>query len=246
MGAFRDAAAVVHLAGALQPRKPDTYSEANVGTALATAAALTGSSVERVVFLSFTTASAESKNEYLRDKARAEEALAASAVPSVIFRCNHIFGPPDAPGPTASAFLAKRGAVRVLGNGKQRLAPIFRDDVADVLVAAALDVDTPTGTFQLAGPETMSAAEFARKLGAGRHVRVRGTSKYFARLLGHVSSELTPALVDVMRKDCDPPLSALATASHFGVTLHTVADVWGNGQSASAAGPWRRGHTMSA
>ena len=120
-----------------------------------------------------------------------EEIITASDVPSVIFRCNHVFGPPDAPGPTASAFLAKRGSVRILGNGRQRLAPIFRDDVADALVSAALDVDTPTGTFQLAGPETMTAADFARKLAGGR-VRIRRTSKPFARVPGPHSVRAQP------------------------------------------------------
>src|SRR6516164_2964595 len=38
--AFGDADAVVHLAGTLQPRKPNTYRSANLDTALATAAAL--------------------------------------------------------------------------------------------------------------------------------------------------------------------------------------------------------------
>jgi uncharacterized protein YbjT (DUF2867 family) len=38
--AFGDADAVVHLAGTLQPRKPNTYRAANLDTALATAAAL--------------------------------------------------------------------------------------------------------------------------------------------------------------------------------------------------------------
>ena len=40
--AFGDTDAVVHLAGTLQPRKPNTYRAANLGTALATAEALAG------------------------------------------------------------------------------------------------------------------------------------------------------------------------------------------------------------
>jgi hypothetical protein len=45
--AFRDAEVVVRLAGTLQPRKPNTYTAAN----LATVAALAGFRVQRVVFL---------------------------------------------------------------------------------------------------------------------------------------------------------------------------------------------------
>jgi NADH dehydrogenase len=154
--AFRDADAVVHLAGALQPRKPNTYRRANLDTALATAAALAGSVAQRVVFLSFVTARRDSSNSYLSCKAEAEDVLRSSGTPAVIFRCDHIYGPPSEPGPTASAFIAKSGRVVVIGRGTQRLAPLYRDDVVEAIVHAALDPDTPTGTFEVAGPDIMT------------------------------------------------------------------------------------------
>src|SRR5262249_25086621 len=129
--AFGDADAVVHLAGTLQPRKPNTYRSANLDTALATAAALAQSRAQRVVFLSFITAQLDSTNSYLRYKAEAEEALRATATPAVVFRCDHIYGPCDEPGPTASAFVAKSGKVILLGSGSQRLALLYRDDVVE-------------------------------------------------------------------------------------------------------------------
>jgi uncharacterized protein YbjT (DUF2867 family) len=107
--AFGDADAVVHLSGTLLPRKPNTYRAANLDTVLATAAAVAHSRVQRVIYLSFTTARLESSNSYLRYKAEAEGALRSCGVPAVIFRCNHIYGPPAEPGPTAAAFVAKSG-----------------------------------------------------------------------------------------------------------------------------------------
>jgi hypothetical protein len=65
----------------------------------------------------------EVSNSYLCDNADAEEALRSSGVPAVIFRCDHIYGSPSQPGPTASAFLAKSGRVTLLGSGTQRLLP---------------------------------------------------------------------------------------------------------------------------
>src|SRR6516162_1664891 len=126
VSAFGDADAVVHLAGTLQPRKPNSYRAANLDTALAAAAALARSTAQRVVFLSFLTARLDASNSYLRYKAEAEEALRSTGVPAVIFRCDHICGPPDEPGPTASAFVAKSGKVLLLGSGSQRLAPLPR------------------------------------------------------------------------------------------------------------------------
>ena len=223
--AFGDADAVVHLAGTLQPRKPNTYRAANLDTALATAEALARSQAQRVVFLSFLTARIDASNSYLRDKAQAEEALRSSRVPAVIFRCDHIYGPPDEPGPTASAFVAKSGRVTLLGSGTQRLAPLYRDDVAEAILHAALDPEAPTGTFELAGPDTVTAEEFARLLNT-KPVRIRRTPVTLARLLGRVVPSLTPELVDVMLADTVPTGDVAATARVFGVELHRLADVW--------------------
>jgi uncharacterized protein YbjT (DUF2867 family) len=62
--AFSDADAVVHLAGTLQPRKPNTYRAANLETVLATATALARSPAQRVVYLSFMTARLDASNWY--------------------------------------------------------------------------------------------------------------------------------------------------------------------------------------
>lgn len=222
---FADADAVVHLAGTLQPHKPNTYRAANLDTAHATAAALARSSAKRVVFLSFLTARADSSNAYLRYKAEAEAALRASGVPAVIFRCDHIYGPPSEPGPTAAAFLARSGRVVLLGSGTQRLAPLFRDDVVDAIVAAALDADTPAGTFELTGPEILTVEAFVRRLNR-ESVRIRRLPAFLARLLGRFAPSLTPELVDVLLADAVPNEDVVATARQFGVELHTLADVW--------------------
>ena len=224
---FGDADAVVHLAGTLQPHKPNTYRAANLDTALATAAALAQSRAQRVVFLSFLTARLDSSNSYLRYKAEAEEALRSTGIPAVIFRCDHIYGPPDEPGPTASAFVAKSGKVLLLGSGSQRLAPLYRDDVVEAILHAALDPETPTGTFQLAGPDTMSAEEFARLLNSDP-IRIRRIPMIVARLLGRVVPNLTPELVDVMLADAVPTDDVAATARRFGVESHHLAEVWGS------------------
>ena len=223
--AFGDADAVVHLAGTLQPRRPNTYRSANLDTALAAAAALARSTAQRVVYLSFLTARLDSSNSYLRYKAEAEEALRSSGIPLVVFRCDHIYGPPNEPGPTASAFVAKSGKVMLLGSGSQRLNPLYRDDVVEAVLHAALDPETPIGTFQLAGPDTMSAEEFAHLLNSAP-IRIRRTPVMLARLLGRVMPNLTPELVDIMLADAVPTEDVAATARRFGVDLHHVADVW--------------------
>ncbi|WP_461175267.1 NAD-dependent epimerase/dehydratase family protein (plasmid) [Arthrobacter sp. Z1-9] len=122
---------MVHLAGTLRPKRPNTYEGANLDTVAATVAALEGSGARRVVFLSYLDADPASGNPYLRAKGQAEEMLRALDVPVVIFRAAHIYGPPEEPGPTVAAMLSRAGkAVSVLGPGTQRYAWISREDVA--------------------------------------------------------------------------------------------------------------------
>lgn len=201
IAAFRDATAVIHLAGTLRPESPNTYVEANLRTVERTVAALEDSSVERVVFLSYVGADPRSSNAYLRTKGEAERLLHQSGSDTVVFRCTHIFGPPDEPGPTVSALLAGElhGTAWVLGSGAQRVAPVFRDDVADAILAA-LDPQTSHGRFDLPGPDEMTMDDFVRVVNGGG-AKLRHLPARLARTLARALPGLTPELVDIMLAD---------------------------------------------
>src|SRR5262245_21313006 len=74
--ALRDAAAIVHLAGTLQPLKGNSYEQANVESVRKTIEALAGSSVRRIAFLSYVGADPAFPNDYLRTKGEAESLVA--------------------------------------------------------------------------------------------------------------------------------------------------------------------------
>ena len=93
--------AVIHLAGTLQPKGRNSYDSANVETTAAVVAAARESDVRRLVFLSYVGADVASPNAYLRSKALAEGLLVESGIPTTVFRCLHIYGPPESPGRTA-------------------------------------------------------------------------------------------------------------------------------------------------
>jgi len=221
---LRDAAAVVHLAGTLRPERGETIGGANLETVRRTVDALSSSSVERVVFLSSVGADLRSGNTYLRAKAEAEELLRSSGRDLVVFRCTHVFGPPDDPGPTVSALLADaRRTVWVLGDGAQRVAPVYREDVVDAIVAA-LDPRTYHGRFDLPGREELSMDDFVRVANAGAAVRLRHVPARVARGLARASSRLNPQLVDVMLSD---NLGEQHRADRaFGLRRHGVSEVY--------------------
>jgi uncharacterized protein YbjT (DUF2867 family) len=122
--------------------------------------------------------------------------------------------------------LSKRGRrVSVLGPGTQRYAWLAKRDVVDALAAAAVDPTTPTGTYELAGPEPLTVDEFVRHVN-GPRTTIRHLPAGTARLLGRVLPSLPAPLVDVMLRDCLPTADPWTTARRFGCTLHRLADVW--------------------
>src|SRR5262245_41305423 len=222
--AFRDADAVVHLAGTLQPLRGNTYEQANVETVRKTIEALAASSVRRIVYLSYVGADPSSTNDYLRAKGEAESLVAGGGREAVAIRSTFSYGPPADPGPSTAPFIAHGGkAVSVLGSGAQRYAPVFVGDVAEVLMRAALDPAAPTGTFALAGPDALTVDEFVQAVNGGvvkmRHLRGR-----FAHAVAHLLPTLTPALVDVMVANSLPDTTLAAEV--FGINLHAIRDVY--------------------
>ena len=221
MDVIEDSELVVHLAGSLRP-VDSSYWDDNVASAGAVASAVKRGATRRVVFLSYVGADAASANEYLRTKAEAERILEGTGREIVVFRATHIIGTPDAPGPIAEAFLARgERAVLVPGDGTQRVAPIFLDDVVSALVAA-LAGGAP-GRYELAGPETMTLDDLVALLNGGlahvRHVPAR-----VARLAARFIPSLPRAVVDLMLRDSvgDPSRAVEA----FGVDLHSLREMW--------------------
>src|SRR4051794_18578049 len=70
-GAFEGAEVALLLAGSLRPPDGETYEDANVEPVRTALAALRGTSVRRVVLLSYVGADPAADNEYLRAKGRA-------------------------------------------------------------------------------------------------------------------------------------------------------------------------------
>ena len=216
------AESIVHLAGNLKPERGD-YKAANEATTEVLCSALRNGTSARIIFLSFVGASESSSNAYLSTKARAERALRQAAPHVAVFRCTHIIGSPDRPGPTALNLL--RGAapkVTILGSGRQTVAPVFLGDVVSAIITALeRDVD---GTFDLPGPESMTLDDLVRLLNRDQSVPIRHIPAPLARLLPFVVRDLPGALVDVMLGDCvgDPS----RVRREFGLMLTSLRQVW--------------------
>ncbi|HEX5909773.1 MAG TPA: NAD(P)H-binding protein [Thermoleophilaceae bacterium] len=165
-GAFRQALrgvqTVVHLGASIRDQ-PSGSLEALNGLAtvrLVRAAERAGAS--RFLFFSALGASAQSDARFMRSKAKAAGAVAASALQSTVFAPSIVYTPGD-PWLSLLERLALLPALPVSGDGRAVYQPIWAEDVADCVVAA-LDRPGSDGhrEFDLAGPQSLSYDDIVR------------------------------------------------------------------------------------
>ena len=179
--AVKGAAAVVHLAGALQPRSGERLHEANAGTTRSMVSAAKAAGVRRFVYLSAPGAELASPNEYLRSKAQAESAIRRAGFETVVFRVPMVLGT-GTPSMRTLLHLAGRRVAPLVKWGKVRIQPVA---LADVIGAVhwALEVESPPArTLDLVGPDTVTYAELLRGAAArmGRRPLILGVPGWLA------------------------------------------------------------------
>jgi nucleoside-diphosphate-sugar epimerase len=223
VAAMGGADCVIHLVGTFFPIGKSSYWNDNVVATSAVANASKDSKAKRIVFLSHVGASEDSKNQYLHTKAQAERLLTAMPKEVVIFRCTHIVGNPESPGPYALSLIAKPGKkAGVLGSGRQRVAPVYLGDVVAALVLA-MTKGAP-GVYDLAGPEQMSVDELVRIVNRNPQAPISHLPNPIARALGAVLPMLPGPFVDVILKDSiGDPSRAKST---FGLPLTSLRSIW--------------------
>lgn len=220
--AIRGAEAVVHLAGSLNPPDHD-YMKANVLPADRLIQALEARRARQLIFLSYLGAAETARNPYLQTKARAEQLIRDTRIPLTVFRCAHIIGPPEVPGPTASAMMAgPKEGVTVLGSGRQRVAPVFIGDVVAAVLAALESGES--GIFDLQGPEEMAMDDLVRLLNRSDRVSIRHVPGLLAPLLQYLGPKLPGGLIDIML--CDSRSDQPTAAETYNLSLTPLRRIW--------------------
>lgn len=111
--------------------------------------------VERVVYSSFLGASPDATFTFARDHYHTEQHLQAAGLPTVSLR--------DSIYTDFLPYFAVSGVIRgPAGDGQ--LAPVTRDDIADVAVAVLLSSEYDGTTFDVTGPELITMDEVAELL----------------------------------------------------------------------------------
>ena len=127
--------------------------------------------VEKVVHISGTNASLDSRLPYYRGKARQEQILAGSGVPHAIVRPTLVFGKEDILVNNIAWLVRRFPVFPIFGSGAYRLQPVYVGDLAEIAVTCA--ADPGQAVVDAIGPETFRFDEFVKLIGAAVHPGVR-------------------------------------------------------------------------
>jgi uncharacterized protein YbjT (DUF2867 family) len=144
------------------PRRGQTFERVDAGGTVALVAAAKAAGVGRLVYISGAGAAPDAARHWFRAKWRAEEAVRTSGIPYTIFRPSWVYGPGDRSLNRFLGFSHWLPFIPQIGNGKQRLAPVFVTDMGTLVFEALESPAARNVTLEVGGPETMSMDEVIR------------------------------------------------------------------------------------
>lgn len=180
---------VVHCAGVINARDPDTFLTVNVEGTMALGRAAAAARVRRFIFVSSSDVVFQPAGRYGASKAAAETALSRLDLAELkIIRPTVIYGPGDRKNVWAMVALARRCPVvyPLPGPGVGLRQPIWVEDIARVLARTALTPDGGLALRHLAGPDSISVRrmveEIIAALGLRRHLLPLPLAPWLGRL----------------------------------------------------------------
>ena len=164
--------AIVHLV-ALRQGPEERFRRVMVDGTRDLLAAAGAAGVARFVHMSALGTSEETKDlvPYYRAKWESEQLVQESGLPYVIFRPSFVFARDGGILPTFVKLARIAPVTPIIGSGRQRIQPIWIDDVA-AYFALAVGRDGVTGrTYELGGPDAVTWNEFWERLKRVRRSR---------------------------------------------------------------------------
>ena len=164
-GAVEGSEVVVHLVAIRQGSGEQFRRVMEDGTRDLVAAAKEGG-VKRFVLMSALGTTEETKDlvPYYHAKWGEEQAVSGSGLEHVIFRPSFVFAKDGGILPTFRRLAKVAPVTPITGSGKQRIQPIWIDDVAAYFAQSVDKPEAANGTFELGGPDAVSWNEFWARL----------------------------------------------------------------------------------
>ena len=164
-GAVEGSEVVVHLVAIRQGSSEQFRRVMEDGTRDLVAAAKEAG-VKRFVLMSALGTTEETKDlvPYYHAKWEEEQAVSGSGLEHVIFRPSFVFAKDGGILPTFRRLAKVAPVTPITGSGKQRIQPIWIDDVAAYFAQSVDKPEAANGTFELGGPDAVSWNEFWARL----------------------------------------------------------------------------------
>jgi NADH dehydrogenase len=223
--------AVVHLVGIITPKGSQTFERVHVEGTAALVAAARAAGVGRFAHMSALGARADAAaTAYHRTKAAGEDAVRRSIPEHVILRPSLIAGPGNVPLRMMINMVRLAPVVPVIGDGLYRMQPVWLEDVAEAF-AVAVERGDLSGTFDIAGPETLTWHAMLDRIEDALGVRRRRVRVPLGVVrLGAAAglalpdlAPITPDQLQMLLEGSTTEANALATV--FGVTPRPFAQV---------------------
>ena len=148
---------VVHLVAIIQGR-PEAFQRVMIEGTRNLLAASRAEGVGRFVLMSVLGTSEETKDlvPYFNAKWQQEQDVKGSGLEHVIFRPSFVFGREGGILPTFVRLARFAPVTGIVGSGKQRIQPIWVDDVGAYFAASVDKPEAAGKTFELGGPDTVT------------------------------------------------------------------------------------------
>ena len=148
---------VIHLVAVIRRSRTATYDGVNrAGVENVVAAAKAAGSVQQFVHISAVGAVNNPEFPYLQSKWQGEQAVINSGLPYTIIRPSIVFGQGDELLNSLAALVRLFPLVPVISSGRNRLQPIWVDDLAQCISLSLSRHDLQGHVLELGGPEQLS------------------------------------------------------------------------------------------
>ncbi len=229
--ALTEVDAVVHLVGIITPTSGQSFVSVHAEGARNVVASMAERKVERLVHVSALGPRSGATSAYARSKMGAEEIVMRSQTSWTIFRPSLVHGPGSDLVQWIASMLRAPWPIPLVGDGSQKLQPVYVKDLADLVARAALDGTGAGESFNVGGPDVVTFREFVQALSMAMRGRRHsltpvpvGMAWMGARLLEAVLDHppLTRDQIAMIQETmtCDPA----PVCERFGVSLTPLAE----------------------
>ena len=151
--------------------------------------------MRRIVHVSITNASVDSRLPYFSAKGLVEEAVKGSGLSYAIVRPTVIFGNEDILVNNIAWFIRRFPVFTIFGSGEYKVQPVFAEDLAEIAVNAGSGSDNLT--MDAVGPEVFTFEEMVRLVAdkLGRRARLLHVQPWMALLMSRLVGYLVRDVV---------------------------------------------------